>query len=101
MAVTRLMACKCCEVWLHSAAGQPDGAVGEDILAASDRYGRAWDFYEQFRAEVSGGEPTPLSLHQRARTPERIAVLRPLLEQGIAAEAEGLEALRRADGRMN
>jgi hypothetical protein len=100
-AFERLMARKCCEVWLPSAAGQVDGAAREHILAASRHYGRAWEFYEQFRSEVQGGEPTPLGLRERARTPERIAVIGPLLEQGIIAEAEGLRALRKGVDRMD
>ncbi len=37
-----------------------------------------------------------MSLRERARTPERIAVIADILEKGIVAETAGLAALKRA-----
>lgn len=48
------------------------------------------------RAAVNGGEPSPLTLQERARTPERIAVIVPILEQGIAEEEAGFCELKEA-----
>jgi hypothetical protein len=48
-------------------------------------------------AETRGDDPgrTP---QERARSPERIAVIAPLLERAIAEEAAGLEVLEEAVG---
>ncbi|HET6496365.1 MAG TPA: hypothetical protein VFH61_13490 [Thermoleophilia bacterium] len=95
-AFERLMARKCCSVWLRSLKGfVPDECVPL-LDKAAGLYAKAFELYEQYRAEVLGGEPTPLSLEERARTPERIGVIAPLLEQAISAEAAGIEALRNA-----
>jgi hypothetical protein len=60
------------------------------------RPGEAFGCYDRYRSEVRGREPTPLSLRERARTPERIAVIADILEKGIVAETAGLAALKRA-----
>jgi hypothetical protein len=92
-AFERLMARRCCEVWLRSTAEHLDARARELTLAAAERYGEAFGCYDRYRSLVHGGEPTPLSLQERARTPERIAIIVDVLDQGIAAEAKGLSAL--------
>jgi hypothetical protein len=95
-AFERLMARRCCAVWLRATAEHMDGAVKEPLLEAARGYGEAFQHYDRYRAELAGGVPATLSLVDRARTPERIAVLAELLEQGITAESAGLDALTQA-----
>jgi hypothetical protein len=95
-AFERLMARKCCSVWLRSLKGVVPNECGRLLDEAAGLYGKAFELYEQYRAEVAGGEPTPLSLQERARTPERISVIAPILERAISTEAAGIEALGKA-----
>ncbi len=103
-AFERLIARRCCAVWLRSAAEEVPRQARDSTLAAAGLYARSFECYDRFCGEVCGnvcvGEPTAPSLQQRARTPERIAVLVPLLQEGIAAEVAGLDALRQAVGRL-
>ena len=92
-AFERLMARRCCEVWLGLAAAQLDGDARALTLRAADRYREAFECYDRYRSEVGAGEPNPLSTRERARAPERIAVIAEILSRGIAAEAAGLDAL--------
>ena len=92
-AFQRLTARRCCAVWLRSMAAAVGGKTRDAVLAAAQHYEQAFQSYERYRAEVSTHELPPQPLRERARTPERIAVIAPLLEQGIAAEKAGLEAL--------
>ncbi len=92
-AFERLMARRCCEVWLRSVAEQFTGTVGDILLGAAEKYGKAFTLYNEYLLEVRGDEPAHMSLHDRVRSTERIAVIAPLLEKGIAAEAEGLKML--------
>lgn len=69
--------------------------AAEPFRAAAKHYGEAFRLYDRFRAEVENGVP-PGSRGDRARTPERIAVIAPLLERGISAEVRALDALGRA-----
>ena len=71
------------------------GREAEHVRAAAKHYGEAFRSYDRFRAEVEDGAP-PASQRERARTAERIAVIAPLLERGIAAEVRALDALGRA-----
>ena len=93
-AFERLMARRCCELWLRSVAEQFTGRASDLLSGAAERYGKAFELYDAYRLEVRGGEPTPPSLHDRVRASRRIAVIEPLLAKGIAAEAEGLEVLK-------
>ena len=93
-AFERLMARRCCEIWLGKTAEKLKGEARKLTLIAAGHYGQAFEHYEEYRSEVSADEQSTESLRDRARTPERVAVIAPLLEQGIAAEAAGLEALR-------
>jgi hypothetical protein len=95
-AFERLAARRCCAVWLRSVAADVTGKARDSALAAAEHYGRAFEFYESYGSEVSTCEPTPRTLRERARAPERIAVIAPHLEQGIAAEQAGLQALEQA-----
>jgi len=97
-AFERLMARRCCAVWLQSAAEQLAGEARDRTLTAAGHYEQAFEHYERYRSEVSAGEPTPRSLQERARAPQRIATIAPLLERAIAAERDGLAALERAVG---
>ncbi|MFH1417412.1 MAG: hypothetical protein ABII12_03890 [Planctomycetota bacterium] len=92
-AFERLAARRCCEVWLRSVAAEFAGQARNSALAAAKHYGRASEWYARYGYEVSTCEPVPRSLRDRARVPERIAAIAPLLEQGIAAEQAGLAAL--------
>ena len=56
----------------------------------------AFENYQRYRAAVQDGFPPRATLEERARTPERIAVITPILESGIAAESAGLELLAEA-----
>jgi hypothetical protein len=92
-AFERLIARRCCEVWLRRTAKQLEGKAAKLVAAAAERYGEAHVFYGRYCDEVHGREITPESPRERARRPERIAVIAPLLEKGIAAEVAGLELL--------
>lgn len=95
-AFERLTARRCCQVWLRSAAEDVPAEARGPILQAADHYGKAFEHYDHFRAEVHGGEPTPLSLHERARSQERIASVAPILREGVEAERAGIDSLRNA-----
>ena len=95
-AFERLAARRCCQVWLRSVADDLPPAVRRPILQAADQYRKAFEHYDRYRAEGLGGEPTPLSLRERARTEERIGVIAPILRQGIEAERAGIEKLKSA-----
>jgi hypothetical protein len=99
-AFERLMARRCCEVWLGKTAASLPGPVGGLVREAARHYGDAHRHYEQYRSAVSAGEPTPVALRERARSRERIERICPLLRRGIGAEREGLAALGRAVGRL-
>ena len=95
-AFQRLMARRCAAVWLTRIVSELAGDVASHVQEAAQHYQRAFECYEEYRQEVHGGEPTPLSHEQRARTPERIAVIGPILEAGINAEKAGLASLAKA-----
>lgn len=95
-AFERLMARKCAAVWLASLAPKFKGKVGRYLEAAASHYGRAWGHYEEYRAAAQAGEPTAQSLQQRARTPESIAVILPILDRAINEESAGLRQLENA-----
>ncbi len=95
-AFERLMARRCCESWLHDCAPHYEGEVARLLQAAANSYGEAFRRYEEYRSAVQDGFSPRATLQERARTPERIAVIAPILEQGIAAESEGLGLLERA-----
>ncbi len=91
----RLMARRCSEIWLRSSSEHLDGDARALVAEAADNYGEAFQCYDHYLTEVGLGAPR-LSLRQRARTPERIAVISEILERGIDAETAGLGALKRA-----
>ena len=93
---SRLGARKCAAVWLESLSRTLPRAAGKHLSSAAGHYRKAFAAYEQNRSTVAAGEPTPLTLQQRARTPERIAVIAPILAEGIEAESAGLTALENA-----
>lgn len=88
------MARRCCEVWLRSVSDHLNGQTQERALSAADSYREAFGYYSQYLSEVRAGASTGLSLRERARTHERIAVISQILKQGIAAEARGLTAVK-------
>lgn len=92
----RLMARRCVEVWLRRSAEHVDRNARTHVLAAADGYGEAFRCYDRYLSAVRGPRPHAQSLRERARTPERIAVIAEVLEQGIDAETAGLGALARA-----
>jgi len=94
-AFERLMARRCAEVWLRSTADELEGRASQLVQDAADHYGSAFQYYDRYRSEVHVGEPTP-ARRERARTPERIAVIAEILELGIVAEEAGAEALAQA-----
>lgn len=89
----RLMARRCSEVWLRTVGAGLGGEMGAALGAAAARYGQAFQYYDRYLGETQGCHPPRATLWARARAPERIEVCAPLLEQGIQAEAEGLEIL--------
>jgi hypothetical protein len=89
----RLMARRCSEVWLRTVASTQSGAAMDLLSTAADHYGEAFRCYDRYLGEIEGCSRPNLSLQERARTPERIEVIAPILERGIAAEASGLEVL--------
>ena len=94
-AFERLSARWCCARWLRSAAGVLPEAHGH-LLSAAEHYERAFQLYGDYRKEVHAGAPTGLSLHERARTPERIAAISPILRKAIDAERSGIAELQKA-----
>lgn len=90
------MARRCCDVWLRSAAAYLTDTARDLALEAARHYGEAFSSYDKYRSEICTGENTPVGLRERARAPERIAVIVPILEEAIAAEAKGLSVLKRA-----
>jgi hypothetical protein len=99
-AFQRLMARRCCEVWLRAVARHLSGGAAAFALAAADHYGDAFSCYDQYRSEVQAGQPPRRSLQERARTPERIATIIPILERGMDAEAAGLASLEHVLGEL-
>ena len=95
-AFERLMARRCSEVWLQRSAGLLPGKAADLALRAADCYGRAFVGYDRYCDAVTAGKQNGVTLHERARSPERIAAIVPPLEQGIAAEAEGIALLAQA-----
>ncbi|MBM4038771.1 MAG: hypothetical protein FJ290_09670 [Planctomycetes bacterium] len=95
-AFERLSARKCCAEWLKSAADVLGGDARVPLLAASGHYRKAFELYDRYRAAAGAGERSDLSLQARARTPERIAALLPLIDQAIAEERAGIEEMRKA-----
>jgi hypothetical protein len=85
---------------LRACADNYDGKAESLLQQAADRYGDAFQRYEEFRAAVQDGFPPRAGLKERARTPERIAVIAPILEAGIEAEDTGLDLLARAVERL-
>jgi hypothetical protein len=96
-AFERLMARKCAAVWLASVVPKFKGKPSKCLKEAASHYGRAWRRYEEYRAAAGAGEPTVQSLQQRARTPERIAAILPILDRAINEEAAGLRQLESAE----
>lgn len=91
----RLDARRCCADWLHTVADLIGGDAREPILSAADHYSFASDAYDRYRFATGAGEPTE-GLRDRARTPDRIAVILPILDEGIAEERAGVEDLKLA-----
>jgi hypothetical protein len=93
----RLMARRCAEVWLRSVAERLEGTIAQRVAAAADLYGEAFRWYDRYLGETQGCDPPRPTLWERVRSPDRIATIAPLLENGIAAEAKGLDALAEAN----
>jgi len=100
-AFERLMARKCAAIWLQRAAELVPNRARQHVLDAAASYEGAYRHYEDYRAEVCAGEPTPLSLEPHARRPERIAAIAPPLATGIEAEAGGIGFLRKAVAQLS
>jgi hypothetical protein len=92
----RLMARRCCEVWLRRAAREFDGKLQSLVSEAADHYGAAFGWYDRYRVEVGAGELAPKSNEEKARKTDRIEATARLLKSGIEAEAAGLEVLEQA-----
>ncbi|MBI3909428.1 MAG: hypothetical protein HY320_00660 [Armatimonadetes bacterium] len=96
-AFERLMARKCCAVWLRRASAVLGGRAAKHALAAADRYEAAFQHYEAYRACIGAGEPSGTGFQERARAPERIAEACVPLRQGLDAltrAAAGVSASR-------
>lgn len=94
-AFERLCARKACAMWLRRVAEVGSEDVREHLLAAARQYAKAYRLYDRFRATVVEGAPER-SLEERARTPERIAIIAPVLSRAIEEEAVGIRALEKA-----
>lgn len=94
-AFERLSSRYCCGVWLKRVAQNFDEEIGSSLLSASENYNSAYQQYERYRSELKAGLETDASVEERARTPERIAVLAPILRAAIDAEKQGLENLKK------
>lgn len=92
-AFERLLARRCAEVWLGSVATAFQGALREPLLRAARHYGEAFRGYDRYMGEVQACDPPGRTLEERARSPERIRIIAPILEGAIAEEWRGLEAL--------
>ena len=92
----RLMARRCSEVWLRTLAQELPAGVAPRLEEAAGHYETAFRNYDLYRGATQGSEPPRPTLHERARSPERIAQCAPLLEQGIESEARGVEVLEEA-----
>jgi len=95
-AFERLMARRCCEVWLHRTAQGLAGKVRTLVSEAAECYGEAFKWYDLYRSEMGAGESAPRSNEEKARAPDRIAATTQILESGIEAESKGLDVLARA-----
>lgn len=95
-AFERLMARRCCEVWLRSISDSLTGEAADSIGAAADCYGEAFRHYDLYLGEVHGCDPSRPTLQERARTPERISAATPHLVRAIDEETSGLDALEEA-----
>jgi len=88
----RLSSRWCCAQWLRKVAvALPDFA--DRLTKAASKYEKAFRLYEKYRVAAHTGVPTDLSLQERARTPERIAIIAPILRQAIDTERAGLDTL--------
>jgi hypothetical protein len=92
----RLSSRRCCATWLARLADLLGGEAKAPLVAAAKHYEEAFGLYEEFRKATLSGEETNLKLRERARTPERIKVIAPILRAGIEAERKGLEEMKKA-----
>ena len=90
------MARKCAAAWLESVGKIFTGEIAKHLKHAVGHYSKAWKHYEEYRLAIPAGEPTPQSLQQRARTPERISAIVPILDKAIEEEAKGIRAFEKA-----
>ncbi len=92
-AFERLMARRCCEVWLRSVADQLTGDAGDSLATAAASYGEVFRCYDRYLSEIRGSESSRRTFQERTRASERIRTVTPLLERAISEEASGLDAL--------
>lgn len=92
----RLSARKCCAEWLREAGATLGGDARQPLLEAAEHYAKAFSLYERYRVAAHSGDPMETNVLKFARDPEHLAVMLPLLDQGIAEERAGIEALRKA-----
>lgn len=93
-AFERLSARKCCAVWLRAAAEEFGGLARDPLLAAAQHYDNAFIAYDSFR--LATAEDGKANLHERARTPEKIAAIVPLLKRGIDEERAAVAEMEKA-----
>ena len=87
----RLQARWCCAAWLRRAA-EVLGRAREPLLAAARHYEAAFKLYDEYRRELHADLPVGLAF----RAPEHIAIVAPILQQGIEAERKGVAEMRKA-----
>ncbi|MCE5216639.1 BtrH N-terminal domain-containing protein [bacterium] len=92
----RLSARKCCAEWLRQAADTLGGDARQPLLEAAEHYAKAFALYERYRVAAHAGDPMETNVLKFARDREHLARMLPLLDQGIAEERAGIEALRQA-----
>ncbi len=95
-AFERLMARGCAERWLRRIHRSLPDAAAALVERAAGCYGRAYAGYDRYCHAVTTGACDGVPLRERARTPERIGAIVPLLEEGIVAEAGGIALLAEA-----
>lgn len=93
-AFERLMARRCAQVWLEAVAGTLPRSEKELAKRAAAGYGEAFRCYDRYLGEVRESTPSRLSFQQRARSPDRIWTIAPLLAEGIGAEERALDHLQ-------
>jgi len=91
-AFQRLMARRCAAVWLGKVARLESGGARQSLSLSAEHYAEAFRWYERYLNAIRSSR-SPRDLSEPPSIEDRIERLGPLLEHGIAEEAEGLATL--------